>query len=329
MIVVLSNNKYMYKTVLPEKIAGRYWLKDEINGKVRNLVCVEASDNRWIAKSNRYARFYGYDNESIKEVELINGMAYMLRTDDDEKTLLFADTYTSSGSEFVRLQVPANMDISIGREENNIIRYDNKFVSGFHAVIRRNNDVWTIQDNGSTNGTYVNNVRIGLATLVPGDIIYIMGLRIIIGSDFISINNPNKQVEYDYTVLKSICISECEVDTTDEDEDEDGEVFFYRSPRLTSRIEMLKLKVSPPIAPQDTEKTPMAMMIGPSLTMGMGSAGTAAFSVINAIGRNSSLISVAPTLIMSMAMMSGMILWPVITRNYEKKQKIKLKILYI
>lgn len=141
MIVVLSNNKYMYKTVLPEKIAGRYWLKDEINGKVRNLVCVEASDNRWIAKSNRYARFYGYDNESIKEVELINGMAYMLRTDDDEKTLLFADTYTSSGSEFVRLQVPANMDISIGREENNIIRYDNKFVSGFHAVIRRNNDV--------------------------------------------------------------------------------------------------------------------------------------------------------------------------------------------
>ena len=216
MIVVLSNNKYMYKTVLPEKIAGRYWLKDEINGKVRNLVCVEASDNRWIAKSNRYARFYGYDNESIKEVELINGMAYMLRTDDDEKTLLFADTYTSSGSEFVRLQVPANMDISIGREENNIIRYDNKFVSGFHAVIRRNNDVWTIQDNGSTNGTYVNNVRIGLATLVPGDIIYIMGLRIIIGSDFISINNPNKQVEYDYTVLKSICISECEVDTTDE-----------------------------------------------------------------------------------------------------------------
>ncbi len=325
MIVVLSNNKYMYKTVLPEKIAGRYWLKDEINGKVRNLVCVEASDNRWIAKSNRYARFYGYDNESIKEVELINGMAYMLRTDDDEKTLLFADTYTSSGSEFVRLQVPANMDISIGREENNIIRYDNKFVSGFHAVIRRNNDVWTIQDNGSTNGTYVNNVRIGLATLVPGDIIYIMGLRIIIGSDFISINNPNKQVEYDYTVLKSICISECEVDTTDEDEDEDGEVFFYRSPRLTSRIEMLKLKVSPPIAPQDTEKTPMAMMIGPSLTMGMGSAGTAAFSVINAIGRNSSLISVAPTLIMSMAMMSGMILWLVITRNYEKKQKIKLE----
>lgn len=65
MIVVLSNNKYMYKTVLPEKIAGRYWLKDEINGKVRNLVCVEASDNRWIAKSNRYKqnRTLKYQNQ--------------------------------------------------------------------------------------------------------------------------------------------------------------------------------------------------------------------------------------------------------------------------
>lgn len=67
--------------------------------------------------------------------------------------------------------------------------------------------MWTIQDNNSTNGTYVNNTRIGLDTLVPGDTIYIMGLRIIIGNDFISINNPNKNVVCNENVLKK-CLSQ-------------------------------------------------------------------------------------------------------------------------
>ncbi|OLA49728.1 MAG: hypothetical protein BHW40_12595 [Firmicutes bacterium CAG:65_45_313] len=52
MIVILSNNKYMYKTVLPEKVAGRYWLKDDFNGRMRNLICVEASNGKWIARKS-------------------------------------------------------------------------------------------------------------------------------------------------------------------------------------------------------------------------------------------------------------------------------------
>lgn len=167
--------------------------------------------------------------------------------------------------------------------------------------------MWTIQDNNSTNGTYVNNTRIGLDTLVPGDTIYIMGLRIIIGNDFISINNPNKNVVCDENVLKKMFESETKLFLIKDDESETDN-FFYRSPRLTSRIDTLKFRVSPPIAQQDTEKTPMAMMIGPSLTMGMGSASTAAFSVINAVGRNASISSIAPTLIMAVAMMSGTVL---------------------
>lgn len=235
MIVILSNNKHMYKTVLPEKVAGRYWLKDDFNGRMRNLICVEASNGKWIAKSNKNATFYNYDNETVDSVELINGMAHILKTQEDEKTLLFADTYTSSGSEFVRYYIPVNTDITIGRETGNTIVYNNKFVSANHTIIRRNNDVWTIQDNNSTNGTYVNNTRIGLDTLVPGDTIYIMGLRIIIGNDFISINNPNKNVVCDENVLKKMYESETKLFLVKDDESETDN-FFYRSPRLTSRI---------------------------------------------------------------------------------------------
>lgn len=38
------------------------------------------------------------------------------------------------------------------------------------------------------------------------------------------------------------------------DDESETDNFFYRSPRLTSRIDTLKFRVSPPIAQQDTEK---------------------------------------------------------------------------
>lgn len=37
------------------------------------------------------------------------------------------------------------------------------------------------------------------------------------------------------------------------------------------------------------------------------------------------MVSAMPTLIMSMSMLLGMILWPVLTKKYEKKQKSKLE----
>ena len=58
---------------------------------------------------------------------------------------------------------------TIGRLPDNSVQIDNLAVSGHHAKIAWENDHYVVEDLGSLNGTYVNNERVGKATLKHGD----------------------------------------------------------------------------------------------------------------------------------------------------------------
>lgn len=62
--------------------------------------------------------------------------------------------------------------ISIGRETDNDVVVDNKLASRHHALIQKIKKDFFIKDENSTNGTYVNNVKIPSGKYVklnPGD----------------------------------------------------------------------------------------------------------------------------------------------------------------
>jgi len=58
---------------------------------------------------------------------------------------------------------------SLGRSVENDISLDDITVSRRHAVVERNGEKFTVHDNGSLNGTYVNQRRITMADLAHGD----------------------------------------------------------------------------------------------------------------------------------------------------------------
>ena len=58
---------------------------------------------------------------------------------------------------------------TIGRLPDNSVQIDNLAVSGHHAKISWDQDHYVVEDLGSLNGTYVNNERVGKATLKHGD----------------------------------------------------------------------------------------------------------------------------------------------------------------
>ena len=61
-------------------------------------------------------------------------------------------------------------------------------------MLHYNGTKWTIYDLDSTNGIYVNGFRVKSMKLDLGDVIDIFGLRIIVGSRFLSINDGNHRV---------------------------------------------------------------------------------------------------------------------------------------
>jgi predicted component of type VI protein secretion system len=62
--------------------------------------------------------------------------------------------------------------ISIGRSKENDIQIDDPKMSRRHASLTSSPTGYTVQDLGSTNGTFVNNMRITMPTIIqPGDVI--------------------------------------------------------------------------------------------------------------------------------------------------------------
>ncbi len=68
---------------------------------------------------------------------------------------------------------------SIGRASSNTIVLSDGFTSSEHALITRRNGQWWLQDQGSRNGTYLNETPVvGTAVISPGDIITVGGTRL-------------------------------------------------------------------------------------------------------------------------------------------------------
>ncbi len=70
---------------------------------------------------------------------------------------------------------PLDGVMGLGRAHNSTVRIDDDFSSSRHAVLRPEHDGrWLVEDLNSTNGTYVNAVKITQPTRVgPGDLIRI------------------------------------------------------------------------------------------------------------------------------------------------------------
>ena len=73
--------------------------------------------------------------------------------------------------------------ITIGRDTANDIVVDNKLASRHHAVIQKIKDAYFLRDEGSTNGTFINGVKIPKEKYVklnPGDKITIGNMNLVI-----------------------------------------------------------------------------------------------------------------------------------------------------
>lgn len=65
--------------------------------------------------------------------------------------------------------VPIGNKLSIGRNRNNQMVLSSRAVSNFHAKIYFEDGRYMVEDMDSTNGTYINGIRVNKKSLQPGD----------------------------------------------------------------------------------------------------------------------------------------------------------------
>ena len=313
MIVTTISKSHINSISLPDKIKGQFMLYETLDEGDESLVNIEGINDEWIMKSTRQVKILDVNNNVLKHTVIFPQSIYVLSKMDGEKIFVFTESITEDRQIFTKYFVQDDIDISIGRNENNDVCYANKFVSSKHVSLVFKSGKCFVEDYNSANGVFVNGKRVTQKELNIGDTIFIMGLKIIIGKNLIAFNNPDGEVRVSSKLNKFTNQPVEFVDDEDEYELQEKK-YFYRSPRFKRDIETATFKIdSPPTSPI-AEELPWILVMGSSLAMGMMSMVT----LVTAIVTNN-----ITSMVMGGSMLLGTVLLPMITRIYEKKRRKK------
>ena len=343
MVLTLVGKEGIYKMVLPEIAKDSYWISNENSGTKKELVNIEAVNGKWQITSNNYQKVINQEavdleNMTIKQqnnvfltkaVLEVDHSYYICGADFSELYILYCSpTYEQN---FYHLDIKNTNEISIGRGHDNQISYNDKLVSPVHAKLSFSEEKCFIENIDNKYGTYVNNKKvIDKQAIFNGDVIFIMGLKIVVIGKSIYINNPLDKMECNsnYFEISKIKNDKIEKEEKNDNNNEEVEIYsekdyFSRSPRLTNKIEKEDVKIDPPPSMQSNDETPMILVMGTSLTMGVMSIATMSRTIDQAINGNASTKDTIYQLIISFAMLSSMLIFPMLTRKYDKKRKKK------
>lgn len=332
-LTLFSQEEY-FSTVLPEKCAGRYWVRGRNADKLMtDFAAVEAvrpaeagGTSTWSLKSNRRYSIVDNHNDILPSVQLNPLELHKIQSADGEnKYVLYTEPLSDDRKQYRGYELQGDTaTLRIGRNEDNNISYTNNFVSREHAELVLTRDSITITDLSSINKTFVNGRAVAQKQLSNGDVIYIMGLQIIVTSRRIFINNPDGNVKVHCSELKEYhpeAALPAMGDIFGDDDFADIESdYYYRAPRFKHDVDVFELKLDAPPANQNNDEVPLIMLIGPSMTMGMASVATGLFAVTNAISRGD-VKSAIPSIVMSASMLLGTLMWPLITKTYQKRMR--------
>ena len=327
MIVRLIKKKQIYNFSLPTKIAGNYWITDnDYLGNTRNLINVEEYNGQWKIKSDFETKIMSGDKEVESAILKDYGLYFLKINTDNEFVILYCSP--SIDEDVLKLKIKDKNEIIIGTDNRSDISYNYPLVSRQHARLVLNNGVWFVQDLNSKYGTYVNNSVVTEKELEYGDIIFVMGLKIVVMKDTLFISNIKDYLHINqnsFEMVGPIVQSQTEFDNPDEESIEffREDDYFYRAPRFKTGIEDLVISVDAPPAKEEEDKTPAIFTVGPMLTMGMMSMTMGYTSLMGVLNGTMDLGPALPTLIMSFAMLATMLLWPTLQRKYQKRQRRK------
>lgn len=80
MRVSLIKDNQIFTSTLPSRVKGQYWITDlDDNGKVRNLISIEAVNTSWLVKSNKNVTVLDVNGDAVADAVLLTGSFYCLK----------------------------------------------------------------------------------------------------------------------------------------------------------------------------------------------------------------------------------------------------------
>lgn len=324
MIVTLIKNNEIYEKILPEKVVGRYWLCDTKNGKSRDLICIEAIDNEWYIFSNRKAYITQDGMKNFDKAKLVPMILYTLSINQEiGESYIFCEESNEGRQSFTKLYVQPNSNLTFGNSQEDTIIYNLGIFNGNVFSLTNNEKYWDLKCNNSLSIVYVNGQNAYNKQLRVGDVIFVLGFKMVIGNNYIAINNPSNKVIVKsgfFKEIKSTVPQNLQVDYSNDSETSD---FFYRSPRFPTIIKPEEIVIDAVPSKEHESGMPLFLSVAPSMLMGMTAVLTSVTSIMSMQKSQRTVLSVLPSILTASTMLVTAAVFPILTNRYDKKKRKK------
>ncbi len=296
---LMAARDQMVTLYLPPVREGRYRFPEHAGQDMELPFDIVAENDQWLLRATGVMTLHRGD-EQLKSPVVLGENDLIGLSFNGEHYILFTQKVRENDNVYVSYGIPAEGSFSIGRETGNDICYENSYVSRKHATFRIAQGKITVQDENSTNGTYVNGFAVQEAVLNAGDVVYIMGLNLLVGKGFIALNNANNRCQVVNSAMISLCAGEQDTPYAPLPEDLQEQGLFDRQPRR-------KLEMEPPVI--DLCAPPNAMNGNQMPLM---------------LQMSSQMITGARSMLSGNALMAvSSMLTPVLNRGYSDKERLE------
>lgn len=225
----------------------------------------------------------------------------------------------SSFCVFQKYDIRANSRITIGKSEENDIRYDMlNLVSREHAVIRRNGNRFILEDI-STNGIYLNDMRMKEPVQLEfGDCIDIYGLCIVYLDGILAVNTGGVDVRINGEKLQEYEPPQTQAE--DSGKGAEPKTPYHRSPRQIYKLDDDVIEIEAPPQLRVPNRKPLAMIIGPSMTMALPMIFGCLLTISSSRASGRSGIFLYTGIITSVSSVLVGIIWTLVNLRYEKRR---------
>ena len=290
-------------------------IKPSVSGRDEDVILpLEVWDGVWTLTGQGFQ--ITRQEDPLPKAELQAGMLLNCELPDGQVFSLTVEEVTDGNTQFTKYFLdPSVMPrISIGSGEGSVIRYGNQFASPKHAEMVFMDGGAELRDLGSVNGTFVNGRMLtGSHPLKYGDVIYIIGLKIIYLGNVLAINNPKGACAV--SRLKAIQISSSGEDTGEAAPDAGEERYFLRTPRRLETLDETEFTVEKCPPKQKQKRQPLLFTIGPAFTMVIPMAVGAMLSAGSGFGMAGIIMSAGAALVGA--------IWAIINVRYEDKAELE------
>lgn len=209
-----------------------------------------------------------------------------------------------------KVLLPVQGNLVIGRGgDSDIILDVNGSVSRHHALLTINDGETSIEDISGKAGVYLNGRKIIASRLQCGDSITIMGITLVYMNRFlmipegISVNRLERAGTFVHVGIRT----------------EERSAPFERTPRIYKSLAAEPVVIDAPPQRQERKQLPFILTAGPSLTMVLAMMAQLGVTIsrVQETGNYTSIISSGA---MTVSLLAGAVLWPLLSRRYYKKQ---------